>query len=83
LIGLNTEQSAETANGLCVQPLCSVGPAKGMGIKFVPSRDGHFKVPHLWPGQNTPATGQDNVLILGAKIHTFSFFIQGFSFAFR
>ena len=19
--------------------------------------DGHFKIPHLWPGQNTPATG--------------------------
>jgi len=21
------------------------------------SPDGHFKIPHLWPGQNTPATG--------------------------
>jgi len=21
------------------------------------SLDGHFKIPHLWPGQNTPATG--------------------------
>jgi hypothetical protein len=19
--------------------------------------DGHFKIPHLWPGQNPPATG--------------------------
>jgi hypothetical protein len=25
------------------------------GGKKIP--DGHFKIPHLWPGQNTPATG--------------------------
>jgi len=22
------------------------------------SLDGHLKIPHLWPGQNPPATGQ-------------------------
>jgi len=39
LIGFNREQSAETANRLLMQALSRVGPAKGMGIEFVPSFD--------------------------------------------
>ena len=39
LIGFNREQSAETANRFLVQSLSSVGPAKGMGIEFVPGFD--------------------------------------------
>ncbi|MCG2776865.1 MAG: hypothetical protein L6406_14415, partial [Desulfobacterales bacterium] len=25
--------------------------------RLLSNPDGHFKIPHLWPGQNTPATG--------------------------
>ena len=39
LIGFNREQSAETTNRLLVQSLPRVGPAKGMGIEFVPGFD--------------------------------------------
>jgi len=49
LIGLNREQSAEMTNRLLVQSLSSVGPAKWMGIKLVPSLDkGHDSFPEAF-----------------------------------
>ena len=46
------------------------------------SPDGHFKIPHLWPGQNTPPEvrfhpKRESALslqLLDWKIHIFSFF---------
>jgi hypothetical protein len=29
---------------------------KSRNLEFRPGPDGHFKIPHLWPGQNPPAT---------------------------
>jgi len=52
LIGLNREQSAEMTNRLLVQSLSSVGPAKWMGIKLVPSLDkGHDSFPEAFYGE--------------------------------
>jgi len=46
--------------------------------------DGHFKIPHLWPGQNPPGAAEDMLLILSPKIQPYSsFFIRKISVYFR
>jgi len=47
--------------------------------------DGHFKIPHLWPGQNTPpwATVGDNLLAIRSEIQVYSFFILKLFVCFR
>jgi hypothetical protein len=40
------------------QPIALQWEDETYGLIELPiDRDGHLKIPHLWPGQNTPATG--------------------------